>query len=425
VPDVSEPESAQAERPRTARYREVFAVGEFRALFGAYLVSIVGDQLARVALSILVFDRTRSAAWTALTYAMTFLPDLIGGPLLAGIADRRSRRAVMVTVDLCRAGFVAVLVIGDLPLWLVAPVVALVQVPNTLWNAARAALLPEILAGDRYPVGQGVVQMANQSATVLGFATGGVIVGLVGPHVALALDAGTFALSAILVRWGVRWRSSALSVGARRPSWWRQMTSGVATVWTTLSLRALVALACLGGITIAAEALAAPYAAAIGAGSVAVGLLFAVNPLGSVVGMVVVNRLSNPTRLRWMVPMAVMSCALLIGCVARLDLTATLVLWGVAGVGSAYNLTASVTFVQTVPDERRAQAFGLAQTSIRVTQGLGTVIAGAVAQAVAVHLVVAAAGAVGTVAAGGAGWWWYRSQPRRLNNRTSPATDGR
>ena len=396
----------------TARYRDVFAVGQFRALFGAYLVSIVGDQLARVALSILVYDRTHSAAWTALTYAMTFLPDLIGGPLLSGSADRRSRRTVMVTVDVLRTVLVAVLVIGDLPLWLVAPVVALVQVPNTLWNAARAALLPEILDGDRYPVGQGIVQMANQSATVLGFATGGLIVGFVGPHVALGIDAATFAASAILVRWGVRRHAVARSDRPERPSWWQQMTAGIATVWTTLSLRALVALACLGGITIAAEALAAPYAAAIGAGSVAVGLLFAMNPLGSVVGMVIVNRLPNRQRLRWMVPMAILSCALLTGCLARLDLAATLVLWGVAGIGSAYNLTASVQFVQTVPDERRAQAFGLAQTSIRVTQGLGTVVAGALAQALPAHVVVAAAGVVGTVAACGAGWWWYRSQPR-------------
>jgi predicted MFS family arabinose efflux permease len=134
------------------------------------------------------------------------------------------------------------------------------------------------------------------------------------------------------------------------------------------------------------------------------------NPLGSVIGMVIVNRLPSPTRLRWMVPMAILSCALLVGCVVRLDLLATLVLWGIAGIASAYNLTASVAFVQTVPDHRRAQAFGLAQTSIRVTQGLGTVAAGAIAQAVPAHLVVAAAGAVGTVAAAGAGWWWYRSR---------------
>jgi hypothetical protein len=44
----------------------VFGVGQFRALFAARLVSAAGDQLARLALSMLMFDRAHSPAWTAL-----------------------------------------------------------------------------------------------------------------------------------------------------------------------------------------------------------------------------------------------------------------------------------------------------------------------------------------------------------------------
>jgi hypothetical protein len=72
----------------TATYRGTLAVGEFRAIWLAELQSIFGDQLARVALSVLVYQRTNSAALPALTYALTYLPDLIGGPLLAGLADK-------------------------------------------------------------------------------------------------------------------------------------------------------------------------------------------------------------------------------------------------------------------------------------------------------------------------------------------------
>ena len=58
-------------------YRAVFAVGEFRVLYAAQVLSVVGDQLSRVALSVLVFERTASAGLTALTYALTYLPDLV------------------------------------------------------------------------------------------------------------------------------------------------------------------------------------------------------------------------------------------------------------------------------------------------------------------------------------------------------------
>jgi hypothetical protein len=48
----------------------------------SYSRSVLGDQLVRVSLAVLLFDRTNSPAWPALTYALTFLPDLVSGHLL-------------------------------------------------------------------------------------------------------------------------------------------------------------------------------------------------------------------------------------------------------------------------------------------------------------------------------------------------------
>ncbi len=56
------------EQAATATFRDVFAVGEFRALWAAQLLSVIGDQLARVALTVLVYDRTRSALLAAITF---------------------------------------------------------------------------------------------------------------------------------------------------------------------------------------------------------------------------------------------------------------------------------------------------------------------------------------------------------------------
>jgi hypothetical protein len=216
-----------------------------------------------------------------------------------------------------------------------------------------------------------------------------------------------------LVRFGVRHRAATTGDTTDRSSWWGQVSGGIALVWTSLRLRALVALACVSGIYIAAEALAAPYAAGIGVGAAGIGLLFAAYPTGTVLGMVLLPRWSAEIRLRWMVPMAMLSCAPLMGCVVRVGLVPTLVLWTAGGIASAYNLTASTTFVQSVPNARRGQAFGLALTAIRVTQGLGVVVAGLAAQTWPAHTVVAAAGVAGVAAAAGAGWWWRASQSRR------------
>jgi MFS family permease len=75
-------------------FRDALRVGEFRVLWLAELLSIGGDQLARIALAWIVFSRTSSASLTATTYALTFLPDIVGGSLLSGLADRYPRRRV-------------------------------------------------------------------------------------------------------------------------------------------------------------------------------------------------------------------------------------------------------------------------------------------------------------------------------------------
>ncbi len=103
-----------AAAPRAA-FRDVFAVREFRAVWFSEILSVAGDRLALVALTLLVYDRTRSPLLTALAYASGYLPWIIGGLFLAGLADRYPRRAVMVTCDMARAVLVTAMVIPGLP----------------------------------------------------------------------------------------------------------------------------------------------------------------------------------------------------------------------------------------------------------------------------------------------------------------------
>ena len=77
-------------------FRAVFAVREFRALWFSEILSIAGDRLALVALTLLVYDRTKSPLLAAATYAAGYVPWVIGGLFLADAADRHPRRSVMV-----------------------------------------------------------------------------------------------------------------------------------------------------------------------------------------------------------------------------------------------------------------------------------------------------------------------------------------
>jgi hypothetical protein len=80
----------QAAGPERATYREVWACGEFRALWAAQVLSVAGDQLARVALTLLVYDRTRSALLAAVTFVASIVPQFVGWCWLAWRVGGRS-----------------------------------------------------------------------------------------------------------------------------------------------------------------------------------------------------------------------------------------------------------------------------------------------------------------------------------------------
>ncbi|MFD5828732.1 MFS transporter [Lentzea sp. NPDC060358] len=393
-------------------YRALAQDREFRALFAAHVVSVAGDQFARVALTVHVYDRTASTGLTALTYALTFLPDLVGGPVLAGLADRFARTRVMVAADLLRVALLVLMAVPGVPLWVLAALLVQVQFAGAPHGAARAALLPQVLPDARYPLGQAVLSTVTQAAQVAGFLTGGALVAWLGPGWVLLADAATFAASAVLVGVFVRPRPAP-----RRPhvrAWPADLVGGARLVWHDHRLRALVALACVSGFYIAGEALAVPYAAALGAGAGGVGLIFGAYAAGAAAGMLLLARLDEDLQLRLMPWLAIAACAALVPAALRPGLAVSLALFALSGAASAYHLVANTRFVRAVPDASRGQAFGLAVTALRVSQGTGVAVAGLAAETTAAHRVVAAAGALGVLAAGGAAVvWWLSAAPSR------------
>jgi predicted MFS family arabinose efflux permease len=413
---VSE-ESDRKDTERAARLRDVLTVGEFRTIWLASAQSIAGDQLARVAVSILVFARTGSPAWTALSYALTFLPDLVGGPMLAGLADRYSRRAVMVTTDLIRAALVLLMAVPSLPLPAVVALLVPAQLLGSPFIAARTALSAEILPGDRIVVATALMSTTYQTALVVGFGVGAVVVTALGTSGALIADAATFVVSALLVRTLVGPHRPG-SGGALGPAgwwrrWWATLRAGFRVVLGDPRLRSLIVIACISGAYVIPEGLAVPYAAQIRGGNLAVGLLLAANPAGTIVGLLAVKRLRPDRRRRLLGPLAILTCLVLVPCLWAPSVPISVALWFASGIGSAYNSIANGLFVQATPNAVRGQAVGLAQASLRVAQGVGVVAAGLVAQAMTPAVVIAIAGVVGVVLAVGATRSWTRAATSR------------
>src|SRR3984885_507422 len=130
---------------RRATFHDVFAVREFRALWASYVLSAVGDRLALVALTLLVYARTKSPLLAAITFAAGFVPYLFGGLFLSGLADRLPRRTVMVTCDLIRCVLVGAMLAPGVPLAALIALLYLVTLLQPPFDASRSAIIRDVV----------------------------------------------------------------------------------------------------------------------------------------------------------------------------------------------------------------------------------------------------------------------------------------
>ncbi len=164
-----------------------------------------GDRMVAVALSFAVLGIGGSASDVGLVLAARSLP-LVASLLVGGVvADRVSRRAVMVTTDLVRLGsqgLAAVLLIaGSADVWSLALLSGVSGAATGFFNPAATGLLPAIVAPEDLQPANGLRATAMSAGEILGPALAGIVVATAGAGWALAIDAATFAASAaFLVR---------------------------------------------------------------------------------------------------------------------------------------------------------------------------------------------------------------------------------
>lgn len=384
-------------RDARATYAEVLRSREFSALLVSQCLSILGDHVARIAVAVLVFERTGSALLSSATYACAYLPWLLG-PLLATTGDRYPRLTVMVVCDLLRAGLVLLLAVPGVPLWAFFLVLLLVGLLAPPFDASRSAAMPDMLPGDRYVVGSALLNSAAQASQVAGFALGGALVATIGSSRALVLDAATFLVSAGALLCFVASRPAAQDSADRRGVV-RDSLDAARHVLRDQHLRGLLAIATLGvALVIAPEGLAVAVAAEAGRGAGTAGLLTASLPLGFVLGSLVVSRLQPAERMAVLPVLGLVSGVPLLLTAFVGAPEAVMVLWVVAGAGGSMQLVAAASFMQALPAGLRSRAYGVAATAIMVTQGVVLLLGGALGELLGPRPAVSAVAAAGLLA---------------------------
>jgi Transmembrane secretion effector len=387
--------------PARASYRDVFGVGEFRVIFAANIVSMLGNVVASVALTVLIYDQTRSAALAALVMALAFMPYLIGGTLLGAAVDRLPARRVLIVCDLASAAVVAVMVIPGVP---VPGLLALLFAEGLIapvFQGVRSAMLPDILAaGPPYVLGRSLMRMVSQGAQIAGYGAGGLLLAVLPPRSALAADALSFVASALLLRLGTAWRPARTTPDAAGSG--RMTRDSLAGLRAVLSDRATRRILLFGWLVpaceVVPEALAAPYATSIGQPARVAGFLLMGIPVGSVAAIAASARLLTAGwQRRVIVPAALLSFAALAGFAVSPGLALALVLLVICGLGSAWMAGMDGLLVAAAPPALRSRALALSNTGLMFTQGAGFALWGVAGQYAPLPVVIPAAAVAGAI----------------------------
>jgi predicted MFS family arabinose efflux permease len=372
----------------------------FAVLFAAEMQSLVGDQIARVALSVLAFDRTHSALAAAGTYAATMIPSVIGGLVLSRVGDHVPRRTVMIVVASISAACFVGMAVPGVPLASVVALLVLAVALGPVFSAAELSHLSVTLLPEQYRVGTAARMMTSQAAQVTGFAFGGLLVAAIGPRLSLLADAGTFAVSAVLIatllsaaagRPAGADRGSAEQLAAERDS------AQFAGLLRTPRLRVLLLLGSLIGFFVVPEGLAVPFGRSVGASTADIGILLGAAAFGGALGSVLMVRLVPPERRRSAARLMAVACGVPLvvsGFVGHWPVAA--VCWLVSGGFAAYMLEVATALIQAVPAQRRSHYAGVINTVVLASQGLGMLVFGAVSTGWAPGTAIALAGAVGS-----------------------------
>jgi MFS family permease len=401
APMTSPPQTRQPPSAARTTYRSVFAAGEFRVLFAAQLMYVLGFQFEILGLSVLVYAQTRSPFWAALAFGTGFAPYAVGGALFTSLADRLPPRTVIVAGLLTRAA--PGLVIG---LWPRLPVpamlagVAAAAMVGALFSAATSSLLPEVLDGDRYVLGRSVFSVTSAGTQILGLGIGGAVLAVL-PAQRLLLAAGiSLVVAAVINRLGLRPRPPRADRAAERGVVLATL-SGHAELLADRQVRGLLLVQWLPAwFVTSAEALVIPYAGSLGHPAGAASPLLAAAAVGMLLGDVIIGRFCRPrTRTRLAFPLVAGMGTVLLALIFRPPLPVAGLILLAAGFGFAYQLGIQQAFLDRLPPRLRGQAFGLLSAGMMGGQGLIPPLAGALASALGAAPAMAIAGAATVITA--------------------------
>ncbi|MFG1656281.1 MFS transporter [Micromonospora chersina] len=379
--------------------------GPLAGLLTAHTVSLTGNMLTLIALPLYVLAETGSPAATGLAGAFATAPVVLGGAFGGVLVDRIGYRRASVLADLVSGVTVAAVPLLHATVGLPFPaLLGLVFVSGLLdtpGQTARIALLPEAATAAGVPIERAIgwFEATERGSRLIGAPVAGLLVSVLGALPVLAVDAVTFAVSALAV--------AALVPASLRPSaaadvpsagYWRDFLAGLRFLAREPLLRAVVLLVLVTNLFDATKSnvLMPVVAARDLGGAAAFGLLVGAMGGGALVGSLVFSAVGHrlPRRATFVTAFAVAGAPPFWALAAAPPLPVIAAVCVVSGLAAgAINPLIGAVKLERVPATMRARVYGVIGAGAWAAMPVGALGAGLAADRFGTTATLVAVGA--------------------------------
>ncbi len=376
--------------PGPSGYLELIRTNkEFKQLWLGQVVSQMGDWFNTIALYTIILNLTGSGRDIGLMMVARFLPSFVFGPLSGVLADRFSRRSIMIVSDLLRA----LVVLGFLfvrradQLWILYVLTIAQLALSTFFEPAKTAAIPSIVSDRELVTANALSSVTWSVMLTLGAAVGGIITGWFGTDAAFILDAFTYLLSAALIasiRLPNRPRRPKQKLTLSRMIGLSETIEGARYVKERPRVLALLLVKPAWGLGGGIITLLAIFGEKIfpvgGSPATGIGVLFAARGIGTAVGPIVARRIAGEgdTRMQNSIGIAFLIGGLFyIAFGAATNFIFALVVLGIAHCGGSILWVFSTVMLQRgVEDDFRGRVFAAELALLTLTMALSNYATG-------------------------------------------------
>ncbi|MBV9099743.1 MAG: MFS transporter [Candidatus Dormibacteraeota bacterium] len=367
--------------PARAGYRTLFRIRDYRLLFSGLTISMSGSWAYNVGLVVFVFNATHSPGWVAAASMTRFLTALIASPFAGLIADRMERVRLMITLDLLALVWQTLLAVTAAlngPIALAIGFAALTSLSTASYGPAARAATPAVVGEDHLAAANSIDSAVENLSIIVGPAIGAILLAVSAATVVFAVNAATFALSAVLVsRMRTRNQPGDITEGGTAGPF-RQMAAGFRAFVSSPTVMLLAGFSILASFVYGTDTVLFVVVSKnlLGTGATGYGYLLAALGVGGILMAGFMNRVAQSRRLG-----AIIVAGMAVYCLptAALPLVhapaVAAVLEVVRGAGTIVVDVLAITALQRlVPSDVVARVFGVFFALVLAAISLGALL---------------------------------------------------